>query len=281
MKNYSKNSSITKRFLTILALTGVLFFPVSCKNKRKVADTSVKATKDSVSTKPAVFDQLLAACGDTLMLSTQALTGWEQLLEAFYNHRSQDYLHESTPAQDAFFIPEAGIKMDDLEEAVRLRHNYCAVMNRVLHGYEWFKRRASDVDDAEDIGTKRDTLRWIRESQPQITDAMLVDWIQNTEALDAARQLLRAYRFFDGNDGEGSPFYEAFRKLNEVYDVLPVIATEEMLDAFEKDFWNWYDKEQFVPGINSIVRMHMQGYEGEKLSEEKIAQLQQAVPFCF
>jgi hypothetical protein len=271
---------MNNRLLTILAIVGILAVSVSCKNKKPVAKTTIATTTTEVAVSSSdSFDQLLSTTGDTLMLSAQKLTGWEQHPDAFNNHRQDyDFLHENTPAHDAFFAREPGIKEDELEKTVCLRHNYCAVMNRVLHSYEWFKRQATDMgNDVESAGTKQDSIRAIRESQPRIPDAMLVDRLQNAEALNAARQLVRAYKRFDGNDGEGSPFYQAFRNLSEVFDKLPEIAPKEMLDSFENDFWTWYDKEQFVPGINGIVRMHMQGYEGEMLSDEKLAQLGQAV----
>ena len=271
---------MNNRLLTILAIVSILAVSVSCKNKKQEG----KTTEPSTSTKVAIcpsdsFDQLLSETGDTLMLSAQKLTGWEQHVEAFNNHRQDfDFLHENTPAQDAFFVPEPDILEDELVKTVCLRHNYCAVMNRVLHSYEWFKRQATELgNDTESAGTRQDSLRAIRESQPMIADAMLVDWLQNADALNAARQLVRAYKHFDGDDSEGSPFYQAFRNLNEVFNKLPEIATKEMLDSFENDFWKWYDKEQFVSGIKGIVRMHMQGYEGETLSDEKVAQLGLAV----
>ena len=272
---------MTNRFLTILVLASVLSLSVSCKNNKRAAKTPAMAPAESSvpASRPDSFDPILTTTGDTLMLSTQKLTGWEQHLEAFNNHRQDfDFLHENTPVQDAFFIPEADINSDELEKTVALRHNYCSVMNRVLHSYEWFKRQATDLgNDTESAGTRQDSLRAIRESQPHIADAMLVDWLQNGDALNAARQLVHTYKHFDGNDGEGSPFYQAFRNLNEVFDKLPEIATQEMLDFFENDFWTWYDKEQFVPGINGIVRMHMQGYDGETLSDEKVEQLGLAI----
>ena len=48
--------------------------------------------------------------------------------------------------------------------------------------------------------------------------------------------------------------------------------TEEELDTFEKEFWGWYDKEQFVPGISKLIKMNVRGYEGPELSEEQLEQ---------
>jgi len=208
------------------------------------------------------------------MLSTQKLTSWDTMMKAFYNGTEADYLHESTSAEKAFFQPETDIKYTELTKVVMLRHNYCAVMNRVLHGYEWFQRISSD-GSAEDDGTlsKKDTLRWILLSQPILTEAFITNSIESRKSAEAAIGLVRAYRRFDGNDDEGTPFYKAFLHFKEVFMDLPTFVTGEELDSFEKEFWGWYNKEQFVPGISALIKMNMKGNEGEKLTEDQLKKL--------
>lgn len=262
------------RLFSLLAIICLLAGSVSCKNK-KSSNKSAPST-ESVQSKESGINDGLTPVGDSLMLSSQKQTSFESMLAAFDNGREGDYLHEPTKADKAFFSKEADIKNTDLMKKVRLRHNYCAVMNRVLHGYEWFGRLSSAGDDESTV-SRKDTLRWIRESQPMLTDAMIAGALDDGKALDAARRLVNAYKHFDGDDGEDSPFAQAFRNLNEVFGSLPSIVTEEEIDTFEKEFWDWYDKEQFVPGISNLIKMNMQGYEGEKLSDEQMEQLRQRV----
>lgn len=261
------------RLFSLLAIICLLAGSVSCKNKKSLNKPSLST--ESVQSKETGIDELLAPAGEPQMLCSQELTSFVSMLDAFENGRAGDYLHEPTEASKAFFSKDPDIKTTDLIKKVRLRHNYCAVMNRVLHGYEWFGRVSSAGEDS--TATRKDTLRWIKESQPMLTDAMLAGALDNSKALDAARRLVNAYKHFDGDAGEDSPFAQAFRNLNEVFGSLPSIVTEEEIDTFEKEFWDWYDKEQFVPGISNLIKMNMQGYEGEKLSDEQMEQLRQRV----
>ena len=262
------------RLFSLLAIICLLAGSVSCKNK-KSSNKSAPST-ESVQSKESGISDMLAPAGDSLLLSSQKLTSYENMLDAFDNGREGDYLHEPTKAGKAFFSKDADIKDTDLMKKVRLRHNYCAVMNRVLHGYEWFGRVSSAGDDESTV-SRKDTLRWIRESQPMLTDAMIAEALDDGKALDAARHLVNAYKRFDGDDGEDSPFAQAFRNLNEVFGSLPTIVTDQELDTFEKEFWDWYDKEQFVPGISNLIKMNMQGYERDKLSDKQMEQLRQRV----
>ena len=257
-----------KRLFSFLAIISLLAGCVSCKTKKSSNKPSLST--ESVQSKETGIDELLAPAGEPQMLCSQELTSFVSMLDAFENGRAGDYLHEPTEASKAFFSKDPDIKTTDLMKKVRLRHNYCAVMNRVLHGYEWFGRVSSAGEDS--TATRKDTLRWIKESQPMLTDAMIAGALDDGKALDAARRLVNAYKHFDGDDGEDSPFAQAFRNLNEVFGSLPSIVTEEELDTFEKEFWGWYDKEQFVPGISKLIKMNMRGYEGPELSEEQLEQ---------
>ena len=233
------------RLFSLLAIICLLAGSVSCKNK-KSSNKSAPST-ESVQSKETGIDELLAPAGEPQMLCSQELTSFVSMLDAFENGRAGDYLHEPTEASKAFFSKDPDIKTTDLMKKVRLRHNYCALMNRVLHGYEWFGRISSAGNDESTV-SRKDTLRWIRESQPMLTDAMIAGALDDGKALDAARRLVNAYKHFDGDDGEDSPFAQAFRNLNE------------------------YDKEQFVPGISKLIKMNMRGYEGPELSEEQLEQ---------
>ena len=251
----------------------------SCAFRSKRSSTQGEALPQTASAEAlSNLDHLLASQGDTLMISTQELTSYEKVLEAFHNAGEYDYLHESANIEDAFFAPEPDIKESELMRNVKLRYNYVSVMNRVLHAYEWFNRVSADIGDEEERPrTHKDTLAWVKASQPGLTDSFISRVVPDQAAQKAAKRLVSAYRQFDGNDGEDSEFYKAFRNLNEVYEEIPAIVSDEAIDAFEEKFWDWYDKEKVVPGISRIIRMHMKDYDGEKLSDEKIASLRLAV----
>ena len=241
---------------------------------------SVSELSDSISALENTFDdlsELMKSSGDSLMLSSQALTSYEDVMIAFDNGcdlENGDFLHESTPATSAFYLPGADIKGKSLTKAVQIRYNFAAAMNRVLHGYEWYDRMVLDADSTT---TRKDTLAWIKESQPAITKAFVNSVIPHSEARDAAIHFMSAYKKFDGDDSEESALYEANIRMNEVYGTLPVVATKEMLNTFEEEFWTWYDKEQFIPGISQLILMNMDGYKGDRLSDEQINQLKKVV----
>ena len=269
----TQNHSTMNKVLPLIALFAIVTTSCACGNGRQASlgETAPQTTPDSL-------DRLLASQGDTLMLSSQELTSFDRMLEAFGQKEEEDFLHEMTKPKDAFFFPEKDIKDNDLMRKVRLRYNHVAVMNRVLHSYEGFKRLATDVDFDEDSHyTLRDTLAWVKDLQPGLSESFVREQVSDTYAQEAALGMLSAFRDFDGNDGEGSPFYLAFGRMNEVFEELPIIVTEEELDAFEETFWDWYDKEKVVPGISRIIRMNMRGYDGEKLSEEELGNLRLAV----
>ena len=190
------------RLFSLLAIICLLVGSVSCKNKKPSNKSSLST--ESVQSKEAGIDELLAPAGEPQMLCSQELTSFVSMLDAFENGKAGDYLHEPTEASKAFFSKDPDIKNTDLMKKVRLRHNYCVVMNRGLHGYEWFGRVSSAGDDESTV-SRKDTLRWIRESQPMLTDAMIAGALDDGKALDAARRLVNAYKHFDGDDGEDSP----------------------------------------------------------------------------
>ena len=183
------------KVLPLIAVLAITVNSCTCGNGRQASsgETAPQTTPDSL-------DRLLSSQGDTLMLSSQELTSFDRMLEAFGQKEEEDFLHEMTKPKDAFFFPEKDIKDNDLMRKVRLRYNYVAVMNRVLHSYEGFKRLATDVDFDEDSHyTLRDTLAWVKDLQPGLTESFVREQVSDTYAQDAALGILSAFRDFDGN----------------------------------------------------------------------------------
>ena len=211
------------------------------------------------------------------MLSTQTLTSAEHVLASFGKEEDTDFLVEGTPSHAAFFFPEKGGRNNDLMRKIKDRYNVVAVMNRVVHAYEWFQRISSYCDDEDITPTPRDTIRWVLMSMPAISPNYLTSALSPGEHRVASTGLLLSYNNSKGHFGPDSEFSKAFDRTVKAFRNLPEFATEEMLDEFEKGFWSWYDKRQFVPEIDDITRLSMHDYDGEFPEDEQIERLKRAV----
>lgn len=240
--------------LIVLASLSLLAAIPSCVIKKKAGKENPIRKEQVAQQDVSVFDRLKNG-GAPVMLGQQKLTA-EGAVEAAFEITGNDYLKESTPVEATFFFPEQGLGFTPTVQLVQLHYNYANVLNRVLHAYEWFCRQPGD---AEEVHTRKDTLDWIRQSQPAIRQALLRSALQDRTALKHARRLLETYRSFDGDDSEGSAFSKAYQDYLEGYNVLPSLVTEEELDMFEEDFWRWYDKRRHVPEIDDLIKTHLQG----------------------
>ena len=95
-----------KQIALFLAVASLALFASACGSKttKKAAKLNPAPSQTNlVSIVDDSVDVILRSSGDTLMLSSQKLTCYENLLEVFDNHKDQDYLHESTPATSAGF----------------------------------------------------------------------------------------------------------------------------------------------------------------------------------
>ena len=264
---------------TIIAIICFILGTVSCINNRKAIEERQHVD--------VLLEEILNTTGDSIMLSSQELTTWEKIWAAFDNGYEivedsgdiGDFLHEATPDTKAFFFREPDIKDTELSRTVQLRYNYEAVVNKLNHGIEWYNRIASGVagGDEDNPITKADTLEWIRESQPDLTDKFIDSCLPTAPSRKWTKKLLKAFRGFDGDGGPSTEVYQVFQQYKKNYDEFPVLVTEDTLKIFEAEFWEWYDKEQFVPGIDSLVKKKMKDYTGEKLSDGQVKRLEMAV----
>ena len=213
---------------------------------------------------------------DTTMLSSQMFTSFDKLLDAFDNGTAGDYLNEPTLAAEAFFKRETDIKNTQLARTVQMRYNYVALLGRVMNAYEWFGRESSGVESEDERFTIQDTLAWIKESQPKLDPQFVTNALLLPGSGEAAMRLLNAYRQYDGSDSEDSEFANALKNCRNEFAKVPDIVSEEELNMFESEFWDWYDKGQFVHGIDTLIRMNTYKYDGKKLSEEQIPLLANA-----
>ncbi len=180
-------------------------------------------------------------------------------------------------SEDVFYLPAPDIRDNELVRRVQLRYNYVALFNRVIHSYEWFQRMSTGVDEEESHITKKDTLEWIRSVRPKVSESVIRAALPDAGAQARANRLLKAYDRFDGDDSEDSPFSTAVNQYTEALSEFPGLVSEEETDRFEKRFWDWYDKRNAVPEIDTLVRMNMYEYEGTKPSDEQLENLRRAI----
>jgi hypothetical protein len=229
---------------------------------------------------PAKADAIISVFGednaalDPVRLCDAVLTT-EEGMESAFPDETDSFFEETTPEAEAFYFPAADIKDELLARTVQLRYNYVALFNRVIHSYEWFQRASTGIDD--ETTTKKDTLEWIRYARPKIPESVIRAALPDAGAQAQASKLLKAYNRFDGNDSAGSPFSVAVNRYTEALSGLPELVSKEETDRFEERFWNWYDKRNVVPEIDTLVRMNMYEYEGPKPSDGELENLKRAI----
>ena len=213
----------------------------------------------------------LKADGDSVMLSKQLLTGSDGFDHAFgYDIGYEGYYEEATSPEETFYFPAEDLRRKNpaLVAAVQQSWNYSSLLNRVVHAYDLFRRASTDTD-LDEGEEKFDTLAFIKKYAPHFSDQFLTKAFPNEDTRREAKKLLAAFRNFDGDDSEDAPFTKAIYHYADYYKTLPRAASEEMIDRFEKDFWPWYDKAQFVPEVDSLIKMHLEGAKRPDLSDEE------------
>ena len=208
-------------------------------------------------------------------LCEAVLTSEEGMESAFPD--SEDSFFEGTPATEAFYMPAADIKEKRLARLAQLHNNYVALFYRVVHSYEWFERVSTDLDDEADDVTATDTLEWIRSARPALSSSFVDSAFPNAMARTRAHKLLAAYDGFDGYDGEDAPFIVELSDYSDALWELPELVSDEQFDRYRKAYWDWYDKRNVVPEIDTLIRMNMHGYEGAKPTEAQLANFRRAV----
>ena len=220
-------------------------------------------------------------------LCEQKLTSQKAVLSAF-PESTENFFEETTPEKDAFYYPKTDIWNNTLTRTVQIRYNYAALFNRVLHSYEWFERMSlmpsmddddddGEEDDEEPVTTQQDTLNWIRTVRPNVSKPVLERAFPDADIKALAEMLLKAYDNFDGDDSADSPFSRAMARYAAALPDLPELVSEEEKDRFEDEFWDWYDKEKVFPGIDEIIKLHLNDAEDREFTDEQIENMRCAV----
>ena len=274
-----KDSTMKSRLTLFTAFIVLLLLsscgPRSARTERRAQgysipeEVDVACSADTVS----VLDRLPVG-DEPYRLCPQVLTS-EDGMDSAFPEKPKEFLDESTPTVETFYFPAADIRDKSLARTVQLRYNCVSLYNRVIHSYEWYVRMAINV--AEEDFTRKDTLYWIRYSQPKVSRALLDRGLPEARARSAAGKLLGAYSRFDGVDREGSPFDLAVADYSASFKALPQLVSQEDIDRFGERFWDWYDKRNVVPEIDDIIRMNMGEYGGKEPTEDQIDRLKLAV----
>lgn len=255
----------------MLLVFAAMLAAVSCFNRSVKAETKAPVTT-------AVIDSL--SVGEPFRLCEQTLTSIDAL-ECITDTTSHSYDRETTPVDQAFFYMPEDLKGTETARLLMRRYNMCAVINHVVHGYELFCRKSSDMGFLADDGstaavmTKADTLALIAEDRIPVPASLLAKVLPDAADSKAARAILAAYDRFDGDDSEGSPFSDAFDAYREYFATVPDMASEELLDEFSEKFWDWYDKKPHVPEIDIIQTLRVK--DKAKLSEDQMEHFRIAV----
>lgn len=256
---------MTRHTFTILYALAALVF-CSCGESRNKKPTEAQAEA------PIPFFSEVKDNPKPYPLCKAVLTS-EEGMESAFPDSTDSFFEEPTPETEAFYFPSADIKDEPLVREVRLRYNYVALFNRVIHSYEWFQRMSTEVDEEDESITKKDTLEWIRSARPALSQAFINSTLLDAGAQAHAAKLMRAYDRFDGDDNENSPFS---REIAAYTGALEEVSEEEVV-RFEKGFWEWYDKKAAVPEIDTLVRMNMKDYEGAEPSEGQLTNMRRAI----
>ena len=254
--------------LIIFALAALILF--SCGRRGNKQASKASTTTEAV-VSISFFEDGNASL-EPVRLCNAVLTS-EEGMESAFPDSTESFFEEPTPATEAFYFPAADIKDEPFVREVRLRYNYVALFNRVIHSYEWFQRMSTEVDEEDESVTKEDTLEWIRSVRPALSQAFINNALPDEGAQALAAKLMRAYDRFDGDDSEDSPFSRAIAAYTGALEEV----SEQEIDRFEERFWDWYDKTASVPEIDTLIRMNMNDYEGEAPSEEQLKSMKLAI----
>jgi len=278
-----------KIVLHILSLSALLILLARCSGREPSYSATAAAfeapgileASDAAGIIPFFEEDYVAP--EPYRLREQKLTSQKMVLSAF-PESTENYFRETTPERDAFYFPKADIKDKELVRTVQLRNNYAALFNRVLHSYEWFERMSlmpsmddDDEDDEQATTTKQDTLNWIRTVRPWVSKPVLERAFPDEDVRALAEMLLKAYDSFDGDDSDDSPFGRAMARYTDALSDLPELVSEEEKDHFEEEFWDWYDKEKAFPGIDEIIKLHLNDAEDNEFTDEQIENMRRAV----
>ena len=254
--------------ILLCALTALVL--CSCGENRNEKTAAEEALTDI-----SVFSDANAGL-EPYRLCDAVLTSEEGMESAFPDSEEKSF-EETTPATEAFYMPAADIKDKRLAKLTQLHGNYVAMFYRVVHAYECFERVSTDVGDEADDVTATDSLAWIRSFRPALSSSFIDRALPDPMARTRAHKLLAAYDGFDGYDGEDAPFIVELSNYSDALWELPDLVSDEQFARYREGYWDWYDKRNVVPEIDTLIRMNMHGYEGAKPTEAQLENFRRVI----
>lgn len=263
-----------RTYVSLLLTMIVGLSMLSCGHNTTKTSRTVSSAPSDIPPILQLLDSLQS--NEPYVLCERVLTS-EQAVENVCDTTSLSYDRETTPVKAAFFFPEADIQLTPDVELLRTRYNCATVVNHEVHRYELYKRKISTLDFQSDsiCVSKQDTLDILAEDVIPIPDYLLHQVLPDAKIYDASKKFLQETARFDGSDDDNSPYSRAFSDIRKTFSTLPMLASDELLDDFTANFWDWYDKKCFVPEIDVIQSDRVKGKTS--LSDAHLARFRKIV----
>lgn len=203
-------------------------------------------------------------------LCDQKLTSANELQLAV-NYQEGAIICDEKSLDDVFFVKDADIPSTPISRVIELRYNCAAVYNHVLHSCELYFQLA-DGDDPLD--SRKNSPDCFKSHLPKMTNAILERHITSPAYLTKAKRFVSAYSRSGGLEDVIDKAIENY--LDVVHDI-PQFITMDEIDSFEDGFWEWYDKAQFVPEIDSLVAIHLAKKVEREVSNEEFQHLKKVI----
>lgn len=265
------SSVITLAVATIFAIS-----LIGCKSSNQ--DNSIPNTQAYADEYNSFIMDSLVVEGSPFVLFEPKLTSIDYICEKADMYYEYDSLGKNPdPVEDAFFIPEPDIKINETVKNVQRRFNYVAVGNVVSSAEQLFYRlylnNYPEYNPGEHMDLKREL---VSKTVPDIPMTVLNKAFPDAKTLRQAQNLINAYKKYDGDDVEGSPFWDTFNNYRRGYAKLPgrILPENSNKNRDSIAFRRWYDKNSVVPGIEILSGWT---YSDRQLSEIETQRLLLAV----
>lgn len=255
-----------------IALPIATLLAFSCHSGKKADQADAGSQTGSLSS------LLVEAPADSVRLCETTLTSFDKI-KAVEDDTGDGF--GSAPTGFTFYEPEEDIKDDPMVGKVMNSYNFHLVRDMIVNEAEWLRRTlldaSMDLPNEDEMLTKEDTIRIVRESRFEISELRLRRAIPDADSRRLASRAIKAFNSYDGReDKEGNPSFGYMPEWKDYIAALKPLTTDEERKEFEEGFWGWYDKSRLIPGIEDMMRMRLSESKA-KLSEDQVASLMRHV----
>lgn len=234
---------------------------IMLEEPENLPDTSPHSGENTTTRLPII--DTMTINGEPYALCRQTLTSLEAVRNLTLPPDSI-YNMERTSHAYAYFRPEKNIIYTSEVRKIELFYNMIAVLNREIHSYELNGREFS----AKELSTKQDTLDIIAGNIYRPKDSFISSVIKSSRAAIAASNFLRKCAEYDGDDTENSEFNTAFTQYKATITQYQYMPTDKECDDFKNNFWDWYDKNRYIEGIDKLIKVSC-SKKGVSISENQ------------